>query len=356
MATVNEVLLDQTVAHQIDLVYYSNGVVRRMIALLNRTDPDLYAQLTAALERLPSESYTVQRLESMLESVREVNAQAYARLSQELQTELRALTEYEAGYQQDLFRSVMPVQVSFASVDAAQVYAAAMARPFQGKLLSEVLENIEVSRAARIRDAIRIGYVEGQTIDQMVQRIRGTRALKYTDGLMQTDRRNVEAIVRTAINHTANFASDSFFAANASLIKALRWTSTIDGRTSEVCRARDGKLFPIDSGPRPPAHFNCRSKMTPVTKSFRELGLDIDELPASTRASMNGQIPADMTYQEWLSKRPADFQDEILGKTKGKLFRDGGLTLDRFVDRNGKSYTLDQLRARDSAAFSRAGL
>lgn len=356
METVNELMLDQSVAHQVDLVFYSNGVVRRMIALLNRTDPDLFAQLTAALERLPADSYTVQRLESILASVREVNAQAYAQLSQELHTELRALTDYETGYQQDLFKSVMPVQVSFSTVNAGQVYAAAMARPFQGKLLSEVLENIEVSRAARIRDAIRIGYVEGQTIDQMVQRIRGTRALKYTDGLMQTDRRNVEAIVRTAINHTANFASDRFFAANASLIKALRWTSTIDGRTSEVCRARDGKLFPIDSGPRPPAHFNCRSKMTPVTKSFRELGLDIDELPASTRASMNGQIPADMTYQEWLSKRPAAFQDEILGKTKGKLFRDGGLTLDRFVDRNGKSYTLDQLRARDSAAFSRAGL
>lgn len=356
MATVNEELFDYSVSHQIDLVRFSNGAVRRMIALLNKADPDLFAQLNSALERLPENSYTVQRLEAVLSSVREVNAAAYRQLSQDLNSELLALTAYESGYQQDLFRSVIPVQVSFGAVSVEQVYAAAMAQPFQGKLLSEVLVNMETSRAIRIRDAIRIGYIEGESISQIVQRIKGTKALNYADGLMQTDRRNVEAIVRTAVNHTANFARDQFFAANDSLIKSLRWTSTIDGRTSEVCMARDGKLFPVDSGPRPPAHWNCRSVMTPVVKSFRDIGIDIDDIPAGTRASMNGQIPADMTYQQWLSKRPAAFQDEVLGKTKGKLFRDGGLKLERFVDRNGQSYTLDELRVRDSAAFQKAGL
>jgi hypothetical protein len=95
--------------------------------------------------------------------------------------------------------------------------------------------------------------------------------------------------------------------------------------------------------------------MTPVIKSWRELGFDMDETPASTRASMNGQVPADMTYQQWLRKQSAARQNEVLGIKKAKLFREG-LDLDRFVNLNGKEFTLDQMRQRDAAAFARAGL
>jgi SPP1 gp7 family putative phage head morphogenesis protein len=356
MTTVNEALYDSAVSHQVDITRYSNGTVRRMIALLNRTDPDLMAKLQAALDRLPPESFTVERLERLLASVREVNAQAYKQFSDGIAAELDDLTGYELGYQRDLFTATIPAQVSIATVAQEQVYAAAMTRPFQGRLLKEWASSIEADRMTRIRDAIRIGYVENETTAQIVQRIRGTRALKYADGLLEIDRRHAETIVRTAINHTAFFARNSFYDANADLIKGLRWTATLDSRTSAICQARDGKIYPMNSGPRPPAHFNCRSTMTPVLKSWRELGMDADEVTASTRASMDGQVPADMTYQQWLRKQSAARQDEILGKSKGKLFRDGGLELDRFVDRKGHEFTLAELRERDSAAFSKAGI
>ena len=96
--------------------------------------------------------------------------------------------------------------------------------------------------------------------------------------------------------------------------------------------------------------------MSPVLVSWRDLGIDMDELPASTRASMSGQIPEDTTYQQWLKGKTAAFQDDILGKTKGALFRRGGLTLDRFVDKTGKEYTLEDLRTKNAAAFAAAGL
>jgi len=35
------------------------------------------------------------------------------------------------------------------------------------------------------------------------------------------------------------------------------------------------------------------------------------------------------------------------------LFRQGGLTLDRFVDRAGREYTLDELRRREAAAWEK---
>lgn len=358
---LNDDILDASIAHQIDLQHYSNGVVNRMLALLKSTDDDLFRELEKAINRLPRESFTVRRLDKLLQSVRDLNSEVYATVSGELQTELNELAEYELTYQKQLFDNTLPIQVRMASVSVEQVYAASLARPFQGKLLREWMTGLETDTAVRIRDAIRIGYVENQTIGQMVQRIRGTRALKYKDGLLDISRRNAEMIVRTAVSHTAQYARAQFFEANDSVIKALVWSATLDGRTTPICRARDGKQYTLEThkpighslaylGGAGNAHFGCRSTMVAVTKSWKELGLDIDELPASTRASMDGQLPADTTYEQWLKKKPAAYQNEILGVAKGKAFRKG-LSLSRFENNRGKQYTIAQLKERDSKYF-----
>ena len=80
MTPVNERLLDEAFHHAVDLDQYGTGVVRRMLALLNRVDADLFAQLTAALGTLDAESFTVERLEALLMSVRVMHAQAYLQL------------------------------------------------------------------------------------------------------------------------------------------------------------------------------------------------------------------------------------------------------------------------------------
>lgn len=353
---INEDLLDRAVDSSVDFTRYNNGVVRRIIALLNRVDKDLFEQLTAALDRLPAESFTVDRLDALLQSVRTLNESAYTALSNELGAELKDLVAFESSYQLSLFKNVLPVQVVVAAVNVEQVYGAALSRPFSGRLLSEWSKSLEADKMTRIRDALRMGYVENQTVGQMVQRIRGTRAKGYSDGLIEIDRRNAAAVVRTATAHAANFTRQRFYEANESLIKGLKWVSTLDSRTSPVCRARDGEVFPVNSGPRPPAHWNCRSCMSPVTRSWREMGIDLDDLPGSTRASISGQVPESMTYQDWLKKQSAARQDDILGKSKGLLFRKGELPLTRFVDRAGKELTLVQLREKHAEAFRKAGL
>lgn len=52
MATVNEILQDEHIAHAVSLEKYKLGVVRRIIAVLNRSDARLSAALTEALERM----------------------------------------------------------------------------------------------------------------------------------------------------------------------------------------------------------------------------------------------------------------------------------------------------------------
>jgi SPP1 gp7 family putative phage head morphogenesis protein len=221
--------------------------------------------------------------------------------------------------------------------------------------LTEWMQGLEAGKAAKIRDALRIGYVEGQTIDEMVRRIKGTKARQYQDGIIEITRRDAETVVRTAISHTANHTRQKFYEQNDDLVKGVKWVSTLDSRTSPVCQARDGTIYPVDSGPRPPAHHNCRSSTTPVLKSWKELGIPLDELPTGTRASMDGQVPADTTYNQWLKGKSSAMQDDILGPTKGKLFR-AGMPVDRFVNKAGDVLTLEELRKRDAEYFRKAGI
>lgn len=356
MVTANESLLDQTVAHQIGLSRLSTATVRKIIALINRTETDIVAQIIKSDISGSAGSVGRKRLEKLLEALRVINAEAYAALIAELTTDLQELAVYEGEFQRRMIAGAVIVSVDVVTPTSSQLWAAVNARPFQGRFLKDWYAGLEEAAQARLRDAIRIGFTEGETIDQMVRRVRGTAALQYKDGILEVSRRGAEALVRTAVNHTANAARNHLYGQNTNLIKGVRWVATLDGRTTLICASRDGEVFPPDKGPRPPAHINCRSTTVPVLKSWKELGIKLSEAPEGTRASMDGQVPGKTTYDGWLRGRSKDFQDDVLGVTKAKLFRDGNLTLDRFVDRSGAEYTLDELRRREAAAFEKAGL
>lgn len=371
MATVNALLADAATSHSVDLSKYSNGVIRRLIKLLNRADTDLAAALESALQRLPADSFTVERLELVLNSVRSINVQAYGSVGLELTKELRAFAEYESTYQYNLFSHMIPGEIQsrflVARVSIDQVYSAALSRPFQGRLLSGWTKSVEADRMTLLRNAVRMGYVNGKTTAQIVSAIRGTRAANYSDGVLNRSRRELQTVVHTAISHTAEMARERFQSANADIVKATQWASTLDTKTTEICMMRDGKKYTVDThkpighslpwlGGPGKAHWSCRSASVPVLKSWRELGFKTDELSASTRASMDGQVAAETQYGEWLQRQSAARQDQVVGVTRGRLMRAGKLPFDRLYSANGDWLDLEQLRARDAAAFTRAGL
>ena len=85
----------------------------------------------------------------------------------------------------------------------------------------------------------------------------------------------------------------------------------------------------------------------------------------ATRASRDPEdgrkivsVPAKQTYYEWLKNQTPEFQDSVIGPTRGKLLRDGGLSATRFkelsLDKNFKPLTLKEMRDRDPLAFKRA--
>lgn len=69
---------------------------------------------------------------------------------------------------------------------------------------------------------------------------------------------------------------------------------------------------------------------------------------------MDGGAPANESYQVWLRRQSVEVQEEALGKTKAKLFREGNLSVDRFIDAKGNELTIDELRKKEMAAFRKA--
>ncbi|MDR0216179.1 MAG: phage head morphogenesis protein [Comamonas sp.] len=369
MASVNDLILQEAIRHMEALQRYSNGMVARIIALLNRSDQRLLAELAVRLEGVDAGSFTMQRLESLLTSIWSLNSEAYSQIGMALTEELKQFVSYEVSYQEQMLKTHVPVGVHVAAVSAEQVYAAALSRPFQGVLLQGVWSDLDAGKLKRVRQAIAQGFVEGKTTDQIIRELRGTRAKGYTDGFIQRDRRDVEAVVRTALAHTAGVAQDNVMEANADLIKALQWSSTLDLRTSPMCRIRDRLLYtpgshkpighkvPWLSGPGR-LHWRCRSGQVPVLKSYKELGIDLPDIEVNgrTRASMDGQVPKETSYAEWLKSQTFARQADVLGETRARLMRDGKLGMDAMYDSKGRYLTLDELRQSDAEAFKLAGL
>lgn len=348
--TANDEIRDLAIAHQVYLLRYQARIVREITDLLKQAEADLLLQLNSA-----TTEWQADRLEQQLQGVRTIISESYQAADNQLRADLKDLAVYEAEHQDRVINESAPIELATVMPTAEAIIAAVESRPFEGKILSEWAQKLEEDAYIRIRDAVRMGVIEGESYHQITKRVMGTKALQYSDGVMALNFRQAQALVATAVAHTANEARQTFYGANDDLIKGVQWVSTLDARTTPVCQSRDGKVYPVDSGPRPPAHFRCRSTTAPVLKSWKEMGLPERDIPPGTRASMDGQVAEAETYQTWLKKKSPAFQDDVLGPTRGKLFRDG-MTLDRFVDASGNEYTLKQLRSKDATAFKKAGI
>jgi hypothetical protein len=87
---------------------------------------------------------------------------------------------------------------------------------------------------------------------------------------------------------------------------------------------------------------------------------DTPEKQASVGASGAKVVTAPDNYYDWLNTQPKSFQEDVLGKARTQLFREGGLSTEQFrkltITNYGKPLTLSQMNAKDSAAFKRADL
>lgn len=200
----------------------------------------------------------------------------------------------------------------------------------------------------------------------MGRKIRGQVKQGYKDGALQISRANATSIAKTAINHLQATARNQFAEANKHILEGKQWLSTLDNKTSPACIIRDrlkytlegkpiGHKVPYLQGPGK-IHWNCRSTEIWITKSWRQLGMDVDEIDEGTRASMDGQIPVGTTFLEWIQRQPVWRQKQVFGEVRYRLMKEGGMHPSEFYTDKGEFISLAQLRKIDEQAFKEAGM
>lgn len=381
------------IRHGIGLRNLANGDARRMVKILDKANAELEAKLQASLKQ--GMSMKTKRWQALQKDIIALRKQTWKQMRAATRSDLIKLAKAEQSFAKTMLEAHIPVQMEFATVSAQQLSALVTGQPFAGganaaRTLSQWWGGLARADSARIMEALQLGLVQGESIPQMVSRVRNGTKLT---------RANAEAIVRTGVNHATNQARGAFHKANADIIAALMWSAMLDGRTTAICRGRDGHYAPVDGvnmagvpephlvppGARPPAHPSCRSQMISTmdhegiastmgnrpfvrdtrTRRWREKDFRADAREAAgakkwkrwsikqrnaaikrqrtawTKKAV-GSVPVGLSYDSWLRKQPVAFQNKVLGIAKGKAFRKG-LKLDQFVDRRGAELTLDQL-------------
>jgi hydroxyethylthiazole kinase-like sugar kinase family protein len=359
MTNANDKILDSMTTRALDLQRLAAGQARDVSRFLKALEGDIVAQLAKVDPTgIGSISRRQARLEKLLKQVKVTIVAAYRSEGKRLANELREIADMEARFAASAINKGAGVQLITTELTRGQLVAITGDLLVQGAPVSDWLSRQAGDTLKRFQDNMRLGIAQGETNSQLMRRIRGGKQNgEVVQGFMNVTRNHADSLVRSATQAVSQASRQAVYNDNDDLIKGEQWLSTIDLRTTIECSARDGLTYtvgthePIDhslpwGGGPGNLHWGCRSTSTPVLKSFRELGLDIDEVPLSTRSSLDGQIPQDTTFEGWLSRRTVKEQNENLGVGRAKLWRDGNISFRDLMDANGRPLSLDELRAK----------
>lgn len=282
--------------------------------------------------------------------------QANEKATKRITKQLEKLAKQESEWAAKLIESESDAELITKTITTEQAVAIVESANFSPTPRSRVnLQSalLDLGRTAskRARQAITDGILTGSTNEQI------SRSIFESS---QLTRNQARAVARTGTNLVSNNARQNLYEANSDVIEQYQWVATLDLRTTAVCSGRDGQLYNFGEGnPVPPAHFNCRSTTVPVVaEQFRSKPKKPPQRPA-VGAKGIGTVSAKQNYGTWLRSQPASFQDEYFSKfkngaEKAKLFRKGGLKIDKFVDTNGAEYSLNELQQLNPIEFAKA--
>lgn len=353
--SLNDRIADEHRGHVVDLLRFEPTLRRRVLALLDSLESQIVDRLVRADIDGGITSFTRARLNALLKVTRETIRTAYASSSDLVDAEMRELADVESGFAGRTINRLSGVELVTVGFTETQLRAIVSDSLIEGAPSREWWSRQAGDLLQRFGDEMRQGMVAGEGVGDLVRRVRGTRSAGYRDGIMFVSRRYAESLVRSSVMAVSNRAYLETWRDNADVIKALVHVSTLDLRTTLICIARSGKQWTLDGKPigghnlpfKPcPCHWRCRSILAPVTKSFRELGLDRDEVPEGTRSSMDGQVPEELDFAAWLATKSEEDQNELLGKGRAELWRQGKITFAQLLDQTGRPLTLAELRRR----------
>lgn len=344
--STNDKIEDAVTRHQVFVMRYSEG--RERLA-----DDYVEKLIEAVTERLGADIATVSpaRLDQIIAEVAEEIKSQSEEYEKSVVDEMLEFVGYQSDFNVNLLGFNTAAQVvspAIGILQAAMLLRRMPLEPTKSYTVNEALQEYSSRKSNQIIQTVRDGVTLGQTSQEITSNIKS---------LTKTQQRQAATLARTIANYVSIQAREVVMRENSDITDSYKWIATLDSRTSLICASRDQEVFKeSNDSPKPPAHFNCRSTITPILKDEFDLGLDIDSRrPAVSDAGVL-QVSSSTPYETWLRRQSRAFQTEVLGVARAKLFREGRISIGRFVDSQGRTLTLDQLRKLEPMVFEDLGI
>lgn len=148
----------------------------------------------------------------------------------------------------------------FGKFNRDKIYSTAKNMPMgaNGVLMEQFANAFTVLSTAKLMNEVSKAYANSDTKQDTLKAIIGTKEAKYKDGLLETLRRQGDAMTNTIIQHVAGQTNE---AVSSQAFGQYLWVSVLDSGTTKICRSRNGHVFTYGQGPTPPAHIGCRSSI-----------------------------------------------------------------------------------------------
>ncbi|MDX1464486.1 MAG: phage minor head protein [Halomonas sp.] len=328
-------LLERLIRHQIFVQRFAGGQIKRALPILRELARDLRRRIAEG----NATDFQMARMTALEADLRFIAADHASQVQQALDLEDFAVQEVQftqrlmgAAVAVDLAEGVTPELVR--ALTTRRQMQLVSGQTVKRLTIPQMWDEFAEGVAKDARRVVETGLIEGRTQQQMA---RGVAELVTT-----RSRRQAETVVRTATNGIGSAARNMVYADNADILEGERFIATLDSRTTRTCAGLDARdeVYPVGQGPTPPMHYGCRSVRVPVVKEQYRLGAK------GERASYQGPVSNQLTYQGFLKRQSAEFQDEVLGAKRAELFRSGKLKVGQFIDDQGRVLSLDELEAR----------
>lgn len=354
---------DRAIRFQLKMLQAEASVQNKIDLILR----DLTVELKQTMEGLDptvvkGDARKAARVERLIDEAESVIQEHYKQMAKTLQAELIEVADVSQEMTKSIVNDVLKINLMSETLDFSTLKQLARDTLIDGAPSKTWWAKQGVDLQDRFAREIRKGMAAGESIGDMVRRIRGytPRGKAYVPGIMDVTTREAAALVRTSVLTVSNSVRMETFRANSKVVRGVQWVSTLDSRTTLICRVLDGLTWDLEMKPighdrpfpGPTAHWGCRSTQIPLLNKWSDMlddpvlakKLDTLELDAGTRASIGGPVKQTTNYESWLKGQSKEQQIEILGKARYDLWTNQKMSLSRMVDQRNNPKTLKEIR------------
>ena len=351
------VLLQRQIAWQYQLDNLSTKELKRVQRSINVAKEEIVAYFRQRGDDIGE--WTGERLDDVMSELDSMTFAMQGEMGQNLQDLYSNVGTQALAAQNNMLSFGNRVAgFNFVALSAAQLKSIASETAVGGQQLNYWVKKVfDKTMQKELREQVMAGMLKGEGYPQFVKRLQAQFG--------NLSRREATTLARTYVQSANVNAQSSVYKANRDIVKQVKWSAVLEPGYSKTgrgtcirCSALDGNTYDHDDHPFIPLHPRCRCILLPVTATYRELGLDIDEIqqnyrPYTIRGNKNvgagGKRRIINTgfhkgnYDTWFDKQPRKFKQNMLGPGRMKLYDEGVSYKQMVSPTTGRLYTLDEI-------------